>query len=86
MDLPPRGSCVFYLYIIHMCLFTHTCTQLSFLVFCFTMEQGKLCPGLATVCGLTLMNSDPELGLWSAPPLCDFFGTEMQGPLLYKEK
>ena len=86
MDLSSRGSCVFYLYIIHMCLCTHTCTQLSFLVFRFTMEQGKLCPELATVCELTLVNSDPELGPWSAPPLCDFFGIEMRGPLLYKER
>ena len=84
MDISSRGSCVLYIYIYNAYVL------LSFLVFHFTMKQGKVCPELAAVCGLTWGNSDPELWLslviWSASPLCDFFETETQGPLLYKER
>ena len=77
---------VFYIYI----YIYNAYVLLSFLVFHFTMKQGKVCPELAAVCGLTWENSDPELWLslviWSASPLCDFFETETQGPLLYKER
>ena len=46
---------VFYIYIYNAYVL------LSFLVFHFTMKQGKVCPELAAVCGLTWGNSDPEL-------------------------
>lgn len=46
---------VFYIYIYN------TYVLLSFLVFHFTIEQGKICSELAAVCGLTLGSSDPEL-------------------------